>query len=110
MVFIGDVRIFDVEVIVIGNDLFDGDAPGQLTFFAIFPPRLFAIKFFNGERAGFGIGDVAFRIGMLEIPNLFGGLAFGEEKQVGVDACVGIERLWATGRWCAGCIPSTTFL
>ena len=58
---------------------------------------------------GFVVAFDAFRIGVLIIPDMLGGLPLGEKEQVGFDAGVGVEyAVWAIAQWCGGCIPSAT--
>ena len=69
--------------IVARFDLRDGNAPRLLVFDAVFPPRARGLKLLNADWRGLVVGLRAGRIGVLVVPDLRRGLAFGEEQQVG---------------------------
>ncbi len=95
---VGVVRVLEVEVEVAGLDGVDGDAPSLLVFHAGFeavglisPPGFDGIEFLNADGLTLVVALGAGRIGVLVIPDVGGGRAFGEEEEVGADAGVGIE-------------------
>ena len=95
---VGAVRVLEVEVEVAGLDRVDRDAPGLLVFHAGFeavglvaPPKALALEFLDADGFALVVALGAGRIGVLVIPDVGGGRAFGEEEEVGADAGVGIE-------------------
>ena len=94
-----DVGIFDIEVVVaalyfINRDfpcLF-GFNPGGKTIGRAAPPVDFRLEFGKAHRLGFVVADHTFRVGVLVIPDRFGGLALGEKKEIGFNAGVGVEN------------------
>jgi len=85
------VWVFDVEVVVAGDYVFNFDFPGVFAFFALGPPGFFGGEFFYAYGSGFGVGLVAGGVGVFVVPDFFCGFAFGEEKEVGFYAGVGAE-------------------
>ena len=97
---VGVVRVLEVEVVVAGFDLLDGDAPGLLGFLALAvaavfvglaPPFLLGLELLDADGLALVVALGALGIGVLVVPDFLGGLALGEEEQVGLDAGVGIE-------------------
>ncbi len=93
------VRILEVEVIVAGLDLVDGDAPGLLILHTggeairfIAPPGLLRLELLDADGFTLVIALGTRRIGVLVVLDLGGGLTFGEEQEVGTDAGVGVEH------------------
>jgi hypothetical protein len=80
------VRVLEVEVVVAGLNLVDGDAPGLLVFLAIVPPRSFRLELLDADRFAFVVALGAGRIRVLVVPDVGGRLAGVEEEQVGADA------------------------
>ena len=85
------VGVFDIEIVVARLDVGNGYAPGEFTFLTVVPPTFFQVKLVDADGASFGVFFVAWGEGMLEIPGLLGGLAFGEEEEIGIDVGVGGE-------------------
>ena len=73
------VGVFDVEVVAVGFDAGDVDAPGLLAGLALAPPCFQTIKFGELYGLGFGVGFVACGELVFVVPNVLGGCAFGEE-------------------------------
>ena len=92
MVVFNGVGVFDVEVVVAGDYVFDFDFPGVFGFFAVVPPGFFGGEFFYAHGFGFGVGLVAGWVGVFVVPDFFCGFAFGEEEEVGFYAGVGAEH------------------
>jgi len=88
MAVLHPIGIVDIEVVAVVFDRLGCDFPGQLTLFTVVPPGFLQIEFLDTDRLGFGIGLVAVRVGMLEVPDVRGGNALGEEKDVGLDGGV----------------------
>ena len=95
---VGVVRVLEVEVEVAGLDGVDRDAPGLLVFhagfeavFFIAPPGALGLELLDADGFALVVALGAGRIGVLVIPDVGGGRAFGEEEEVGADAGVGIE-------------------
>ena len=92
---VGVVRVLDVEVEAAGFDLVDGDAPGLLVFDAGFeavffaaPPGAFGLELLDADGLAFVVAFGSGRIGVLIVPDILGGGAFGEEEEIGADAGV----------------------
>ena len=83
------MRVLDVQVVIARLDLVDGHAPGVLVLLAVLPPRLFQVELLDRDRPRLGVLLAVGGQGVLEIPDLLGRLALGEEEQVGVDAGIG---------------------
>jgi len=90
------VGILEVEVEASGLDVVDGDAPGLLGFLAgleaVFlgaPPLFLGVELGDADGFGLVVALGSGRVGMLVIPDGFGGGSFGEEEEVGLDAGVG---------------------
>ncbi len=100
---LADVRVADVEVVVARGDVLDADFPGLLSLDAGFetvflgaPPVDLGLELLEAHGLALVIVDDALRVGVLVEPDFLGGgllaLGFlGEEEDVGLDACVGIE-------------------
>ena len=84
---VGGVGVLEVEVVVAGLDLVDGDLPRLLVLDAVVPPLAFGRELLEADRLGL---VVLFTPGGL-IPDFGGRPALGEEEQVGLDAGVGGE-------------------
>jgi len=87
------VGIFDVKVVIVGDDVFYIDAPSLFGLFPAFaafatPPLFFDVEFFDAHGPGFVIGFIPFGELVFEVPDIFGGFAFFKEQQVGFYAGV----------------------
>ena len=85
------MRVLEVEVVVARLDLVDGDAPGMLVFHTVVPPGPLRLELLDADGFALVVALGARRIGVLVIPDLGGGPALGEKKEVGADAGVGVE-------------------
>ena len=65
------VGVFDVEVVAVGFDAGDVDAPGLLAGLALLPPCFQAIKFDELDGFGFGVGFVACGELVFVVPDVF---------------------------------------
>ena len=90
------VGVLLVEVVVGGADGLDAYPPGTFVFdpagkavCRAAPPGFFSVELFNADGLGFVVVFDACRVGVLVVPDVLGGRAFGEEEQVGFDAGVG---------------------
>ena len=96
---LGHMGILDIQVVVAGLDLVDGDLPGLFGFDPLFkpiglaaPPGDLGLELRKAHGLGLVVAFDALGIGMLVVPDGFGGHALGEKKQVGLDAGVGVEH------------------
>lgn len=97
---VGVVRILDVEVVAVGLDLLDRDAPGLFVFLALAvepvlvrlaPPLAFGLELFDADWLPLVVAFGTRGIGMLVVPDLLRRRALGEEEQIGADAGVGTK-------------------
>ena len=65
------VGVFDVEVVAVGLDAGDVDAPGLLVASALVPPCFQVVKFGELDGFSFGVGFVACGELVLVVPNVF---------------------------------------
>jgi len=90
--------ILDIQVVVPGLDLVDGNLPRLFRFdpggkavFLLPPPVDFSLELLETDGLGLVVALHARRIGMLVVPDMFRRLPFGEEKEVRFDARIGVE-------------------
>src|SRR5262245_44350768 len=91
--------IFDVEVVVAGNDVGDRHLPGLFSLHAggktvglVAPPVDLDFEFLEAHRLGFVVALYALGIGVLVVPDVLGARALREKEPIGLDAGVGMER------------------
>ena len=76
------VRVFDVEVVVVGGDVFGRDFPCFFCFFAFVPPFLFFVKLGKAHWLCFVVCLDAFWELVFVVPDVFGWFTFSEEQHV----------------------------
>ena len=74
------VRVLEVQVVVAGLDLIDGNPPGLFVLDPVVPPLLFRLEFLDADRLALVVTLDAGQIRMLVVPDFGGFLVFGEEQ------------------------------
>ena len=93
------MRVLDVEVVAVVDDVLSRDAPGVFVFLALFeaavfgaPPLLNRVELFERDRLGLVVALDALRVGVFVVPDVLGRrVGPGEEQEVGSDGGVGGE-------------------
>ena len=97
MRFFANMWVFDVEAVVVGADVVDGDFPCLFARLTVAPPCFERFKFAFLNWIGFGVGFYTFGQLVLVVPNFFGGVglvgsAFVKKHNIGGNGGVGLKH------------------
>ena len=83
--------VLEVEVVVTGLDLLDGDFPGCFVFLPLVPPVDTWLQMLEADGFGHGVGFLPLGDAVLVEPDFLGWGSFLEKKQICADGGIGLE-------------------